>query len=499
LSNIRITHSGLISFLVGIGSIVSGAIFTLIITRQLSVEEFGTWSLIGSVIAYTLLMESTINYWITRETARNVPSAKTGITTSGIFSVIAMLAYVIISIIIGKQSNADFTMMAFAVILVPVYFLDHTLRGISQGWKPNIDSYSFIGVEISKIPIGLFLIYFLDLGLSGLIITMVISNIVSIIIQLSFNKEKLKGKFQLKYIKKWMKLSWIVLYKDIPSTLYISDTLIFLTITGNVTGLAYIAAARAISTIVKHSQRISIAIYPTLLSGGRQEHLQENLMKVFYFSFPTIAFAITFAKPGLFALNPEYLIAASVVGILAFREFIAIINRIFRTALQAIEKVDVQESPTFKEYIKSNLILVPTVRMIQYGSYAILLIVGLYVLVNEGFSQIILVEYWAYASLIVEIPFFIYFFIIINRDFTLNFDYKAILKYGIACLIAFGPTYILMENYLVYEISVFDFIPNLIPYIFLSLCSYLIITFMIDYKTRKLMKSITNELRNFKK
>ena len=96
--------------------------------------------------------------------------------------------------------------------------------------------------------------------------------------------------------------------------------------------------------------------------------------------------------------------------------------------------------------------------MIQYACYAILLCVGLYILVNEGLSQIELVQYWAYAALAVEIPFLIYFLIIVKRDFTLNFDYKAILKYGIACFIAFGLTHVVMDNFLVYEISVFDFV-----------------------------------------
>ena len=161
MSNVRITQSGLIAFLVGIASIIFGGVFTIIITRQLSIEEYGTWGLIGSIIGYTLLIESTIFYWVIRETARNIPSARTGLVTSGIFSVIGMLAYVIIAFMIDTQSNVDFFIIILAVILVPVNFLDHTIRAVSQGWKPNIDSYGFIGIEISKIPIGLFLIYFL--------------------------------------------------------------------------------------------------------------------------------------------------------------------------------------------------------------------------------------------------------------------------------------------------------------------------------------------------
>ena len=58
-----------------------------------------------------------------------------------------------------------------------------------------------------------------------------------------YAKPKLKNRFEKKFVKKWLKLSWVALYKDIPGTLYISDVIIFSTITGNVTGIAYITAA----------------------------------------------------------------------------------------------------------------------------------------------------------------------------------------------------------------------------------------------------------------
>ena len=151
MSNIRITQSGLIAFLVGIASIIFGGVFTLIITRQLSIEEFGTWGLIGSIIGYTLLIESVIYYWVIRETARNVPSARTGLVTSGIFSVIGMLVYVIISFMIDAQTNIDFSIMIFAAILIPVNFLDHTIRAVSQGWKPNIDTVSYTHLTLPTI------------------------------------------------------------------------------------------------------------------------------------------------------------------------------------------------------------------------------------------------------------------------------------------------------------------------------------------------------------
>jgi len=43
MSNIRVTYSGLISLGTKFSSIITGLVFTLIVTRSLSPEEFGTW------------------------------------------------------------------------------------------------------------------------------------------------------------------------------------------------------------------------------------------------------------------------------------------------------------------------------------------------------------------------------------------------------------------------------------------------------------------------
>jgi O-antigen/teichoic acid export membrane protein len=496
LSSVRVTYSGLIAFIVGIGSILTGTVFTLIITRQLSVEEFGTWNLIGSIIAYTLLLESPIFFWITREIARDKLSAKTGIITSGMFSSIGMLVYVIVANVIGQQSNADVTMMILAVILIPVNFLNHTLIGINAGWKPHIVSYGFITIEITKIPIALALIYYLELGILGVIITVLLSTCASIIIQLYYAKPKLKNRFEKKFVKKWLKLSWVALYKDIPGTLYISDVIIFSTITGNVTGIAYITAARAIGNLVRHSGNISTAIYPKMLAGGKHEHLQENLIRTLYFAFPTIAFSIVFARAGVFALNPEYEIAASIVIFLSFRTFFATLNRIFRSAIQGVDKVDVVENAGFKNYIKSSLIVVPTIRTIQYASYVILLISGLYFLVENQSSQFELVNYWAIITVCVEIPFVIYFVILVRRKFVLNLNFKIIFKYGISSFVSFGITHLLMERYLIYDISIFNFLPNLMLFVTFGIIFYLGFTYLIDKKTRQLFKMIIKEIRN---
>ena len=66
MSNIRVTYSGLIGLVIGLSSVVTGLIFILIVTRSLTQEELGTWSLIGGLITYVVILEPMISYWATR-------------------------------------------------------------------------------------------------------------------------------------------------------------------------------------------------------------------------------------------------------------------------------------------------------------------------------------------------------------------------------------------------------------------------------------------------
>ena len=67
---IRVLYSGLFFFVVGIITILTGLVFMLIITRTLSQQEFGTWTLIMGLIVYVTIIEPIGSYWVTREIAR---------------------------------------------------------------------------------------------------------------------------------------------------------------------------------------------------------------------------------------------------------------------------------------------------------------------------------------------------------------------------------------------------------------------------------------------
>ena len=67
---------------------------------------------------------------------------------------------------------------------------------------------------------------------------------------------------------------------------------------------------------------------------------------------------------------------------------------------------------------------------------------------NEQLEFVIL---WAKIILLVQIPFNVYLYLLIKRDFHPKFDYVLLGKYFIASVMVFGITQIIMNEYLIYE------------------------------------------------
>ena len=496
MSGIRVTYSGLISFVVGLASVFTGIIFTIIVTRQLTPEEFGTWNLIGGLIVYAVIIEPTISYWVTREVAREKESGKTAVFFSGVFSIGGVVVYLIIAYFIAQNTDAEQSILFVGAILIPLMFLNRTLTALNLGWKPHAVSYGKLFFEIFKIPAALIIVYLMDMGIEGAIISTAIAYVASIVILFISSRTKLHGLIELFYLKKWLKLSWLPLYPGIASMIYVLDVSMFALITGSVEGLAFWSAAVAVAALALHSKAISSAIYPKLLEGGKMEYLQKNLMLVLYFSIPLSALSIAFAKPALFALNPIYIVAVPVVIMLTLRGFSENIKFLFMSAIQGMETVDVNENSSFKDYLKSKLILIPTILLIQYSLYIVTLVVILVIFNSK--TQLELVMYWSVTSVIISIPFTIYFYYLSRRRFKFKINYFAIIKYVIISTGIFGLIYFLMEEYLIFYESIFEFLPHLLLFVALGVGGYLFISYFTDRNTKNLVKSIFSEIKNKK-
>ncbi len=489
-------YTGLISFMGGIIAIVTGSLFTLIITRTLTLEEYGSWGLIFSVISYSTMLIPIIGYWSTRETSRKIPSGKTAILSTTVLSALASIIFVFASFFISNQTGTNQNDFIFASILIIPMFLNGILQSIALGHKPHVLSFSSIFFGLTQVISVLIFVYFLDLGISGIILSLLFSHIVSIIVLIIYVYEKIKNPFKKEFLKKWLKLFWIPLYPSIYNILAESTILIFTIITGSIVGVAYWVASGILVSSISSSGLISRAVYPKLLGVQDQSFLRDNITYLFYFGLLFSTLVITFAKPGLFLLNPVYVIAVPVVIILAIESFLTVLTNMFQLTLIGIEKIDTYSNSTTRDYLKSKLFYVYTLRLIQVIVYVIILIVGLLILLPSTNSYIDLLTYWATVALITQIPLVILLGMLIKRN-TLNaFDFKKITKFFVVSIITYITFNFLIEQSLIFTENIYQFLPNLLLYIFSLIGMYCIITYLTDSKIKTLFNSIIQVVVN---
>jgi len=492
MSDIRVTHSGFVNLFTGLVRVVAAFIFITLLTRSLTVEEFGQYSLILSITVYVITSHWVISYWVTREIARGTSSGRTAILSSGIFSSVGFLIFVIIGLSVLDSSNLDMKIIIFAGILVPLQFAHNVLSHIATGWKPQIASYGNLILELSRIPLVFIFLLVFELELIGIFFSLVLSFIVSNIVMLYYNRNQLHANFSLHILKTWIYRFWIPGYPMMISIIHTFDFLI-VALLASPEIVGFYAATLAIGSFVSHSKLVAIGVYPKLLGKDRGKYLNENFRLLLYFALLFSTMSIVFAKAGLFVLNPAYQLMSVGVIFISIRYMLFSIYENFNLMLRATETIDETQNPTIKDFIKSKLFKIPTIQLIQYSGYILILAVSLIFI--EFTTTIDLILFWSILSLLTQIPSTLIISIWIKKENLIQIKLLTISKYFIALI----PTYFLIDflnnTFLNYNADFFEFISIVLLILIIGILTYVGITFTIDTNTRQLLKSIIKELK----
>lgn len=495
MSNVRVTYSGFIAFIVSLVGLVTGIIFVVMVTRKLTPEELGIWTLIGSMVGYVLIVEPVISTWTTRQIARGEKVGKTAIFTSGLFSVGGFTVYGIIVTVVAYSLGVDWFILLLSMALIPLNFLTQTLSAIAHGFKPQGLSYGLLIFETSKVPLGVIFVVLIQLGVIGALITTIIASLLRLILLVLVCKQEIIGVIKRNVIKFWLGMSWLTIYSTASDLIRSSTVLIFSLITGSLIGLAYWGVATTISGKISIAGTISQGLYPKLLATGRKQFAEENLKRTMYFAIPFLGWSIVLAHPTLHILNPIYVDGFLIVIILSIRSFVYILLDFYFNIIRAFETIDIDKQINFKKYMKSKLFLLPTLHYIQFGAYAIILIIFLISIDISNKSDVSLVTWWAFIYFVVTIPITVYVMILGKKQHNINLPYYAIAKYSIATLVSASFMFVITKNFLTYSQSIWDFLPQFIPMVLFGCGVYFGLTYIIDNDTRILLKSIINEIK----
>ena len=494
MNNIRVTYSGLIALLVSLVGVITGTIFVILVTRKLTPDEFGLWTLLGSLVAYVLVVDPIVTYWSTRQVARGEKIGKTSLSVGGLFSLSGILVYLVIASHASETLESNFSVFVLAGLLIPLMFLNSTLNSLCLGYKPQSVSLGLIIFETAKIPLGFLLVVGFELGIIGVLVATIGAHAFKFIVLIISARDQLCNSIQRSILKFWFKMSWLTIYLSSSGLVYKLDVLIFSLFTNSLLGLAYWGVSQTAASLVTHSQTMSQALYPKLLSGGKKEIFEENFKQLMFFSIPFLGATIVFAKPVLHILNPIYTDGIYIVIFVALRTFTDVLRAVFFSILSAYETVDMDKQASIKLYFKSKLFVLPTLLYILSGSYIAALTIFFLFFKTPEMNEIFVVTVWGIIAFVITVPFAIYGFIVSKISYNVSLPYIPILKYSLVTLFASVIIHLVSPYVLTFPESIYQFIPELLPLLFLGGAIYFGLTYLIDSSTKKLFKSIFNEI-----
>jgi O-antigen/teichoic acid export membrane protein len=469
-------------------SLITGLVFTLLLTRSLDKGQFGTWMFVDSVVGPFILISGIFPFWATRFAARGKEGAiKTAVTTNLIVGLVAATIYLpfLPLIMSGFQIDSAFMIVyILASISIQNTFLISILEGCLRAVKPQATGYGLLIEEVVKVSLALILIVGLKQLLLGAIISLVVASSIQAVFYVWLLGGYLKQKVRWIYVKEWLKGSTAFVYNAIGAQLFAS-TLYLLFLFGGADSLGDYRAATTFAVVIGYASSLAFALYPKMLAQeDRPDDMALSFKTMLMLALPMSAVGITMSQSLLVILNASYGVAAPVLSLLIVDGLIVLISNFYTQCLMGTENFDEQGKISFRKLAKSKIFKVFTLPYIQA---AIALPVAYWVLTHSVFSDPALAaQSVVVITIFVHLLTFAAFYLYMHREVKIYVAWKSTAKYVLASLAIAGVLYVLPQT---------TTLTTTFAKVFSGAGIYIVLLYVIDADARKLFRQIWAEIR----
>ena len=401
-SQISLRRTGLVVFGARIASIFTGLVFLVMMTRNLSAQQFGLYEVITDLVAFSAYPAGFAAFWATRDIARGKMFGKTAVVLNIILSALGILLYLALSYFSASRiPSANLVTLLFAILLVPIAYFSQAANAIVAGHRPVVLGYAVIFSEVAKLAVGYPLLVVFKVGIDGVIVAVMVANLAQSIASVALAGDSMSSPVNLEQGRRWLTHAWLPMLTTLPYMLGIADTFVASLADGNTVLTGHYQAAFSVATLAGYSLYLASAMYPLLLRGGADDVTAMTLDLALAFGIPMAVGAAVLASPILHLLNStsQYLDASTALAILAMAALANTVTSFFDQILLGKDRVDVDESSKFRDYLRSSILFVAKVNLaltvVYLASVYASVAGGLYF----GLSEATTLEIWALSQL----------------------------------------------------------------------------------------------------
>ncbi|MCX8142205.1 MAG: hypothetical protein N3F04_05540 [Candidatus Nezhaarchaeota archaeon] len=357
---IRLRYAGILNFAALVVRLMISMGFIIVVTRRLSVEEFGLWILTISLISYLNMPMGLWSYWYPRSIARGVPgSFGTGLMLTTIYLPLALVIYCVVAygLYLYVTGWGLECMLTYGVLLLAISIILSFLLAIPGTVAPEVYGYSTIVYETLRLPLSYLLVALLYLGVGGALLTVTLALLVSGII--TFTLLRARGVkwdgIDFSLAKRWFKGSLIPFTGVINSLLGGVDSILLAFLSRSEVPVAYMAVGYSLRGPIAYGGATSSSLYAKMLRGGSARDVEEVTRLYFAITLFMFTTVLCLAPSLISLLNPVYRDAYWIVFITSVLALIQGVIGIFGSVVGGREEVDLKPDVSVKDYVKSKL------------------------------------------------------------------------------------------------------------------------------------------------
>ncbi len=484
---IRVRYSGFIIFASQIISVITGLVFTLLLTRNMTTAEFGVWSFIFYLANFFILVNGLFPFWATRFLARGKEGAtKTALVANLVTASVSLVIYLaVLAPVMNFLGIPNMYLFIYALASLQILnmFLIAVFEGALQATKPQVRGYGLLIEEGVKVALAFVLI----IGLKQLFLGALVSILAAAAVQVAFYawilKDEFKQAIRWNYLREWLKGSTVYVY-NIVGTQIGSLLLYMLLFFGGEVALGDYQAAVTFSTVIGYASALTISLYPKMLAQECPEDISASLNTIIMLALPMATVALTMSSSLLIILNESYAVAAPILMLLTVDALIVLISQFYTQCLMGVEAFDAEGKIPFRQLLRSKIFKVFTLPYIQ----AAIALPSLYViLAGIGFAN---PEQAAMYLIMINIAshsiVFAAVYALMRRSLTIHVAWRSIGKYIFGAVVAAVILLVLPQT---------TTLTTTFGKILVGAAVYAGILYAIDADARKLVGQILNEIR----
>jgi len=480
---VRLRYTGLVAYSVSLTTMLTGLIFSVLITRRLSPEELGAWRYIGTLINYFIVPAWLLGYWITRIHAQGLKPLTTSLAIATPIMSASTVIFASLAATFSGSIKFPETVFLIAAIEIPIIYIYTLLEAALNASKPQSNYYAQLIQEVVKLPIAIILVITLRLGLAGAIWAAV-AGFTARALTLAFLARGIgwgNPSRQIAYML--LTRSWLPLYASIPPNILALDNIIVALGYGSAEPLGYATAAYLLGSITTMSGTLATGLYPRMLQSPSPRDVEESLKMVFMIAIPSATGITLLSAPLLNILRPDYVQAAVVLPILQLQAIVSIMLSVMDSVIAGEERVDYDEKAGFRRLVRSRLFLIPSLNYLYAAAYLPTLTLSIILLRPAG--PITVLWIWILTGFTASLGFLLYKVKIARSRVPFKFPTKSFARYIMATIPMTALLYVLKPSSL--PLILIEALTLTIPPILISATAYFAFLYLLDGDFRKLI------------